>query len=383
MLVYFDNGATSWPKPESVYRAMDDYMRNVGASPGRSGHKLSLCAGRILYETREAVAKLFGVSNSSRIIFTLNATEALNLGIKGLLSPGDHVITTSMEHNSVIRPLRVLEKEIDIGLTRIKCSKDGEIDLNRLREAVKEETRLIVVVHASNVTGTIMPVAQIGQIAKEHNLTFMIDAAQTAGVLPIDVDEIGVDLLAFTGHKGMLGPQGTGGLYIKEGVNLRELIQGGTGSKSELETQPEILPDKFESGTHNTVGLAGLGAGVKFILEEGIEKIREKEEELTAYLLDKLSPIEGVEIYGSLSAKDKTAVVSFNIKDVSPSDVGYLLSERFGVMSRIGLHCAPLAHRTIGTFPYGTVRLSLGYFNSIKEIDYVSSCLKEIAKEKR
>ncbi|MEW5767664.1 MAG: aminotransferase class V-fold PLP-dependent enzyme [bacterium] len=377
-MVYLDNASTSWPKPEEVYLAVDHFMREVGASPGRSGHSLSIEAGRILFETREEVAKLLGVTDSSRIIFTLNATEAINLGIKGLLAPGDHVITTGMEHNSVSRPLRFLEKEIGIEVTAITCSEEGYLDPGKLESAIRPNTRLIAIVHASNVTGTIMPVAQIGRLADDHNIPFMVDAAQTAGVYPIDVEEMKIDLLAFTGHKGMLGPQGTGGLYIRKGLNLRPLVQGGTGSKSEEEDQPGFAPDRYESGTHNTVGLAGLGAGVRFILKEGVDKIREKEKRLLGRLLSGLEGIERVKIYGPKDPNQQTALVSINLKGLDPSTVGYILSENFKIMTRVGLHCAPSAHRTIGTFPEGTVRFSPGYFNTDDQIDYTINSIKEI-----
>ncbi|MDI6794564.1 MAG: aminotransferase class V-fold PLP-dependent enzyme [bacterium] len=377
-MVYLDNAATSWPKPEEVYLAVDHFMREIGASPGRSGHSLSIEAGRILFETREAVANLFGITDSSRIIFTLNATEALNLGIKGILTPGDHVITTSMEHNSVSRPLRFLEKEIGIETTAIPCSKEGHLDPGKLESAIRPNTRLIVIVHASNVTGAIMPVAQIGRLANDHNIPFMVDAAQTAGVYPIDVEEMKIDLLAFTGHKGMLGPQGTGGLYIREGLILKPLLQGGTGSKSEEEDQPAFTPDRYESGTHNTPGLAGLGAGVRFILKEGIDKIREKEKRLLARLLSGLEGMEQVKIYGPKDPNRQTALVSINIEGIDSSTVGYILSENFKIMTRVGLHCAPSAHRTIGTFPGGTVRFSLGYFNTEDQIDYTINSIQGI-----
>jgi Selenocysteine lyase len=274
--VYFDNAASSWPKPERVYRAMDACMRNAGGNPGRSGHRLSLQAARIIFETRESLAELFGVADSSRIILTSNATESLNLAIKGILKTGDHVITTGFEHNSVMRPLRFLEKESKLSLSCIGPSHKESLDLPLLEKAITAKTKLIVSMHGSNVSGDIFPIAQIAGIAKRHGIVFLVDASQTAGSLPIDLTKLGVDLCAFTGHKALLGPQGTGGLYIREGIVLRALKQGGTGSRSESEEHPEFLPDKYESGTPNTVGIAGLGAGVKYILSTGVRNIGEK-----------------------------------------------------------------------------------------------------------
>jgi len=374
-MIYFDNAATSFPKPDTVYQAMEHFMKNIGGNPGRSGHKLSIEAGRIIYETRELLTELFNVKDSSRIVFTANATEALNLGIKGLLRPGDHVITSAFEHNSVMRPLRFLEKEIGIKISVIPPGNNEIIDLKKVESSITKKTRLIVTVHASNVTGDLMPVKEIGKIAKRHNLIFMVDAAQTAGTYPIDVEELNIDLLAFTGHKALFGPQGVGGLYICQGVELQPLKQGGTGSNSEFEEQPDFLPDKYESGTPNTVGIAGLGAGVKYILDEGIDKITKRKKELTEYLSKKLKTIKDIQIYGKQNSDRKTSIVSFNLKNFSSSEISSVLSQNFEIMTRPGLHCSPAAHRTIGTFPQGTVRISLSYFNTEQEIDYLVGVL--------
>lgn len=368
-LVYFDNAATSWPKPTGTIEAMTHYSGMNGGSPGRSAHRRSLDAGRILLETREALAELFGIENSLRIAFTKNATEALNIALLGLLHSGDHVITSGMEHNSVMRPLRFLETR-GVNLSVLPCSGDGRLNPGDLRAAIRPQTRLLVVTHASNVTGTIQPIAELGQIAREHGLLFCVDAAQTAGALPIHVDEMAIDLLAFSGHKSLFGPQGTGGLYIREGLekDLRPLMMGGTGSRSEFEVQPDFMPDKYESGTPNTIGIAGLGAGVRFVLAEGMEAIRSKEEGLTEGFLKGLASLNGTTVYGSPDAASRTAVVSFNIVGVSPSDAALRLDEQFGILCRPGLHCAPTAHRTIGTFPGGTIRFGFGYFNRDEEI---------------
>jgi len=383
-MIYFDNAATSWPKPDKTWKAMEHFMRNIGANPGRSGHQQSIEAGRILLETRVALAEIFKVADPLRLVFTSNATEALNLAIHGILCPGDHVITSSMEHNSVMRPLRFLEMK-GVELTIIECSPEGELDAHEIEKNIKHNTRLIILTHASNVVGTLLPVYEVGEIAERYNVTFCVDAAQTAGAYPIDVGTMKIDLLAFTGHKSLFGPQGTGGLYIREGIEkvLEPLTRGGTGSKSEFQEQPDFLPDKYESGTPNTVGIAGLGAGVRFILSQDINNIRTREEAFTHMLNKELKSIPGVKVYGCDDAQRQIAVVSFNITSLTPSQVAMELEETFHIMCRPGLHCAPAAHRTIGTFPQGTVRLSAGYFNTEKEIHYVPEAVSQIAARSR
>lgn len=379
-LIYIDNAATSWPKPEEIMLAMDRYQRIVGGSPGRSAHRLSIEAGRIIMETRESLARLFGTEDPFQIVFTKNATEALNLAIGGLLSPGDHVITSAMEHNSVMRPLRALESQ-GCALSVVRCSPQGTLDPNDLKPAIKDNTKAIVLTHASNVTGTIMPVRDIGNIARDHGIIMCVDAAQTAGALPIYVEEMNIDLLAFTGHKSLFGPQGTGGLYIRKGLEkmTRPLLLGGTGSRSEFEQQPDFMPDKYESGTPNTLGLAGLGAGVNYITGRGIENIRVEEIMLTRRFLDGLKSIGGIRVYGPGDASHQIPVVSFNIDGMMPSEAALTLDEKFGIMSRPGLHCAPAAHRTIGTFPGGTVRFSFGYFNTEEDIDRTLEAVQHLA----
>jgi cysteine desulfurase family protein len=273
--IYMDNAATSWPKPEETLKAMEKYARSIGANPGRSGHSMSVDAGRLILETREAAANLFGAMNPLRIIFTKNATEALNIAIAGLLKPGDHVITSGMEHNSVMRPLRAMEKG-GVEVTVIPCTLSGEMNPEDVNRAVKESTKAVYLTHASNVTGTIMPLSEIGKMTREKEVIFCVDAAQTAGVIPINVEEMFIDLLAFTGHKSLFGPQGTGGLYIRDGLEekIKPITMGGTGSRSESQEHPGFLPDKYESGTANAIGIAGLGAGIQFIRAIGIESIR-------------------------------------------------------------------------------------------------------------
>ncbi|WP_432662088.1 aminotransferase class V-fold PLP-dependent enzyme [Wukongibacter baidiensis] len=379
-MIYLDNAATSFPKPEEVYKAVDKCLREYGANPGRSGHKLALKAGRSIYETRELICRLLNIDNPMQIIFTSNATDSLNLAIKGVLKKGDHVITSSMEHNSLIRPIKTLE-EIGVENTVVDCSKEGFIKVEDIKKAIKKNTRLIAITHASNVTGTIMPIEKIGKLAKENDILLLVDAAQTAGVYDIDVKSMNIDLLAFPGHKGLMGPQGTGALYIREGIELRQMKEGGTGSKSESLLQPEIVPDRYESGTPNTPGIVAMGAGIKFILETGIEKIRKHEEELTEYMLNELKTIKQVKIYGSKDSKKQASVISLNIGDLDSSEVSYILDQAFDIAVRSGLHCAPLAHKTLGTFEQGTVRFSIGYFNKRKDVEDAIAAIKKICDE--
>lgn len=378
-MIYLDNAATSRPKPLEVIDAMVNYMTEVCANSGRSGHRLAISASRIVYDTRSAIAKLFNIKDPLRVIFTLNATEGLNLAIKGLLHEHDHVITSSMEHNSVMRPLRAMERS-GLEVTVVRCSPTGFLDPDLMMKAIKRNTKAIVVNHASNVTGSIAPVEKISEIAKEHGLIFILDAAQTAGCYPIDAQKIHSDLLIFTGHKSLYGPTGVGGIYINEGIDPEPLKYGGTGSKSEEEYQPDFTPDKYESGTLNIVGIAGLGAGVNFILREGIESIRKREIKLTQKLIDGLSSIDGVILYGGVEAKKQLGIVSFNIEGYSPSEVGYYLDDKFDIMCRVGLHCAPCAHKTIGTFPEGTVRLSLGLLTTEDDINKAIDAINIIAR---
>ncbi len=381
-LIYFDNAATSFPKPEAVIQAMTAFMREVGGNPGRSGHRLSIEAGRIIFETREKIAALFGVGDSSRVIFGQNATEAINLALKGLLRRGDHVITSSMEHNSVMRPLRALEME-GLEITVVPCTREGFLDPGDIRKAIRKNSRMVVLNHASNVVGTLLPLEPVGEICRNRGILFLVDAAQTAGVIPIALEKEKIDLLAFTGHKALFGPQGTGGLVIGKRVDeksIQPLKRGGTGSRSEREEQPDFLPDLCESGTPNAVGLAGLKAGLDFVLQEGIEKIRAHEANLTRCLLQGLQQIPRVKIYGPADEEKQVGTVSFNIQGASPSDVGLILDEQFGILSRIGLHCAPAAHRTIGTFPEGTIRFGLSYLNSEKEINLAIKAVARTAQ---
>lgn len=357
-------------------RCMSEYCGN----PGRSGHKMAMKTGQEIYETRKEIADLFHISDSSRIVFTSNTTEALNLGIKGVLESGDHVITTSMEHNSVLRPIVALKKQ-GIQYTILKCNEKGEFPLEYLRQEIRANTKLIVSTHASNVTGTIMPIREIGEIAEEKNVLFFVDGAQSAGSIPIDVEDAHISMLAFPGHKGLLGPMGTGGLYIKEGICLKPLKEGGTGTASKELVHPWDFPEGYEAGTVNAPGIIGLGYSIKYLKRHGIESIRGWEEELTRTLTEALSNMEAVSIYGPIDAHKKTGVVLFNIKDRNCEEVTEILSERYEIASRAGFHCAGLAHKTIGTYETGAVRLSVGPFNTRKEIGKSIDAIYRITKK--
>jgi cysteine desulfurase/selenocysteine lyase len=388
-MIYFDNAATSWPKPPGVAEAMMRFLSEVGANPGRAGHRLAVEAGRVIYDTREAVAELFNVPDPLRVVFGPNVTEALNLALRGLLYPGDHVVTSSMEHNSMMRPLRALECRPEpcsggVEVTVVRCSPQGVLDPADVEAAIRPDTKLVALNHASNVIGTLLPVAEVGSICRRHSLLLLVDAAQTGGAYPIDVQADGIDLLGFTGHKSLGGPMGTGGLVVGERVDEKQmepLVRGGTGSNSEREVQPDFLPDMFESGTSNAVGLAGLAAGVRWVLERGVEAIRAHEVALTQALIGGLRGIPGVTVYGTLDAELQTATVSFNVAGVAPSEVGLRLDEEYGIMCRVGLHCAPAAHRTIGTFPDGAVRFGLSAFNTMDEVKAALVAVGELAQE--
>lgn len=380
--IYLDHAATSWPKPPVVAEAMVRFLEEVGANPGRSAHSRSIEAARIVYGARDAVAELFGVRDPSRVVFGFNLTEALNLALQGLLKPGDHVITSGLEHNAMMRPLRALEAK-GVVVTVSPMTPDGDIDLVQLEAAIRPETVLIAINHASNVSGMRQPISQVGRIARAHHLLFLVDSAQTGGCFPIDMEDSKIDLLAFTGHKSMMGPTGTGGLVIGSRVDLdrfEPLVRGGTGSLSESDEQPAFLPDRYESGTPNVVGLAGLEAGVRWVLQQKVVTILQREEELTQQLIDGLSAIPGLQLLGRGDASIQTPTVSFQLADIEPSEIGLRLDEDHGILCRVGLHCAPAAHRTLGTFPGGTVRLSLGPFIESHEIDRALEAISSMTK---
>ena len=380
-MIYLDNAATSFPKPEEVYRAVDHYFRQVGVSFGRGAYRRALEAERLVFETRRALGQLFGIKDIGRIIFTANVTESLNLALKGYLNKGDHVITSHMEHNSMWRPLKLLEKEKKIKITVLDCPQGAPFEPRQLEEAITSRTRLVALNHASNVTGTLMPLKEAGSICQSYQVPLLADTAQTAGAYPINVEELNIALLAFTGHKGLLGPTGTGGLYVAPGIELKPLKEGGTGGDSLLENQPEKLPDRFEAGTLNVAGLAGLKAGVTFIMEKGLENIREEKKRNTELALTEMAKIPGITLYGPSPGKERMAVISFNLKSILSEDIAFILDEAYDIMVRSGLHCSPQAHRCLGTVENGTVRASLGVFNTEKDVVRLKEALEEITRQ--
>jgi cysteine desulfurase family protein len=377
-VIYLDHAATSFPKPPEVSEAIVDLLAHRAGNPGRAGHALAVAAQAAVADTRRRVAAFFGVRDPSRVVFTLNATDALNTALWGLLRPGDRVLTTSLEHNAVVRPLSALA-ERGVSVTRVPCAPDGALDLDDLARALEAApTRLVAMTHASNVCGTILPVREAARLAHRHGAVLLLDAAQTAGVLPIDAAELGVDLLAFPGHKGLLGPTGTGGLYVSPEVRLVPTRQGGTGTLSEEERQPEALPEALEAGTVNTVGIAGLGAALRVVEARGLARIRAHEQALTTRLLAGLRETPGVRVHGPADPDRQVAVVSITAEGWEPIDLGAALDSAFGVAVRPGLHCAPVAHRALGTFPRGTLRLSAGFTTTEDEIDQALAALRAL-----
>lgn len=380
-MIYLDNAATSHPKPETVYRRMDLFAREVGANPGRSGHRMAVDAEAEIASTRRALTELFGGRDPARLAFTFNATDALNMIFHGTLEAGDHVVTTVMEHNSVARPLARLELEGAIAVTRLQPSADGRLDPAAVEQAITPKTRLVVIGLAGNVLGTVQPVGDIGAIVRRRGTLLAVDAAQGAGLIPIDVEAQAIDLLAFTGHKGLLGPVGTGGLYVGERAQLRPWREGGTGGDSAHPVQPEEYPHHLEAGTPNTVGIAGLGEAVRYVTGRGVTQIQRHEVALAGRLWEKLQANPATEIYGQRpsAGQPRTGVVSLNLKDRPAAEVGAILDSSFDIAVRTGLHCAPGAHRFLGTFPEGTVRVSPGPFTTERDIDALADALAEIA----
>lgn len=381
-MIYLDNAATSWPKPPEVLRAMTNVLERAGGNPGRSGHQLSVEAARIMYQAREDIAEFFHAGDPLRVVFTSNATHAINLALRGLLKPGDRVVTSSMEHNAVMRPLRSLEKQ-GVNLHMIPCASDGSLDVKEVAKALSSGARLVVINHASNVVGTILPVSEIAPIAHQAGVLLLVDAAQTAGVISVDIQAMGIDLLAFTGHKALLGPPGIGGLVISDSVDVSQiepLISGGTGSQSELEEQPDFLPDKFESGTPNIVGIAGLHAGIHWLIGRDIQVIRAHEKELAYALIDGLSAIPDVKVYGTYDPDRSIAIVSFIVAGRHVSEIGLRLDEEHGILTRVGLHCAPAAHRTTGSFPEGTIRLAPGVFTTRDDVHAAIRAIEKVVR---
>ncbi len=378
-MIYIDNAATSFPKPDKVYEEVLRCMREYCANPGRGGHAMTIKSGKEVMKTREIISNFFNIKNPMQICFTKNATEALNAAIKGVLKSGDHVITTCMEHNSVIRPLKTLERDIGIEITIIKGNEYGEPDAMDFSKSIRKNTKLIVSTFSSNVNGIMMPVREIGRIARENGVQFLLDASQGAGSFEIDVEDMNIDMLAFPGHKGLLGPQGTGGLYIKEGLKLSSIMQGGTGSNSENLYQPDIMPDFMESGTLNTPGIIGLGVGIDFINSFGLQNLKFHKQMLVSRLYRGIEELKEVKLYSKKDMDKNTGIVAMNFKDTDSAEISYVLDRVYNIATRAGLHCSPLAHETLNTIKGGVVRFSVGCFNTIEDIDFVLSALREIS----
>jgi cysteine desulfurase family protein len=377
-MIYLDNAATSFPKPEAVYQALDRFARQSLANPGRAGHQMAVAAERALDDGRHLLNQFFHGEGPSRFVFTLNCTDALNMAFKGVLQDGDHVITTDLEHNSVSRPLRAMELAGRIRLTRIAADASGTVDPDDVRRAVTPQTRVVAVTHASNVVGTVQPVAEIGRLVRERDLLFLVDAAQTAGVLPIDVQAMHIDLLAFPGHKSLFGPTGTGALYVGPRARVGAWREGGTGGDSASETQPREFPYFLEGGTPNVLGVAGLCAGIKYVQERGTEAIRAHEVALCERLWNRLDEIGGYEVFGHRDSSRRVGTLSLRSQALPATEIGGILDQAFTIAIRPGLHCAPYIHRALGTFPDGTVRVSPGPFNTEEDIDQLAEALAEI-----
>lgn len=378
-MIYFDNAATTMHKPACVVRSVTEAMGCLGNS-GRSVHGGALSASRIIYDTRTALAQLFGAESPQRIAFTANSTESLNIAIKGVLNPGDHVITTALEHNSVLRPLYELEDR-GVQLTILPADVFGNICYEDFEKAIRPDTKAIITTHGSNLTGNLLDIGRIGAIAEKHGLTYIVDASQTAGVFDIDVQKMHIDILCFTGHKALLGPQGTGGIYVREGLEIRPLLSGGSGVQTYLRTHPPQMPTALEAGTLNGHGIAGLGAAVRYLQETGLGNIRAKEQELMKSFYEAVRNIPGITVYGDFGSFNRCAIVTLNIRDYDSGQVSHALSEQYGIATRPGAHCAPLMHKALGTVEQGTVRFSFSHYNTKEEIKIAVAALQELAKE--
>lgn len=378
-MIYFDNAATTMRKPEAVVQAVTQALCHLG-NPGRGVHDAALDASRIIFDTRRLLAELFGAEDPKQIAFTANSTESLNIAIKGILSPGDHVITTALEHNSVLRPLYELEEK-GVALTIIPSDPQGRIRYEAFEAAIRPNTRAIVCTHGSNLTGNLVDIRQVGRIARDHGLLFVVDASQTAGVFDIDVQDMHIDILCFTGHKGLLGPQGTGGLYAREGITVRPLLSGGSGVQTYSRTHPAQMPTALEAGTLNTHGLAGLRAAVSYLQETGLDAIRRTEQALMWEFYRQVRQIPGITVYGDFSQPERCPIVTLNVRDYDSSEVSDALAIYYGIATRPGAHCAPLMHQALGTVEQGAVRFSFCHYNTMEEINTAVTALRELAQE--
>ncbi|MCX7970342.1 MAG: aminotransferase class V-fold PLP-dependent enzyme [Negativicutes bacterium] len=381
-MIYLDNAATGWPKPDCVVNAVVEALTENGGNPGRGGHSLARAASRLIYRAREGLARLFNAEDSAQIVFTASATAGINLLLSGMARPASRVVVSSAEHNAVARPLRRLQQERHIQIVKIRCDRYGRLDVNNLKEHLADGADLVVVGHASNVTGAIYPLADIAELCKWYEVPLVVDAAQTVGRTPIDVTELDLAGLAASGHKGLFGPQGCGFVYIKNGGEIPAMICGGTGSASESDHQPEFMPDKFESGTANLPGIAGLAAGVNFIREIGLEEIHRHEMFLAEKLVEGLAAIPGVTVYGPPDMDERSSVVSFNVDGCDCGEVEGLLDQRHRIICRAGMHCAPWAHSVLGTALRGTVRLSPGWQTTEEEVEQTLAAVAEIATKR-
>ncbi|WP_390492334.1 aminotransferase class V-fold PLP-dependent enzyme [Fusobacterium ulcerans] len=377
-IYYFDNSATSFPKPESVYKCVEKAVRLYGANPGRGGHRMAVEASQAIYETREKVASLFNIKNPLQIAFTYNSTYALNFAVKGAVPKDSHIITTSLEHNSVLRPVFYEKDENNAHVSIIEPSEDGNIHSEDIIAAMKPETKAVVLTHMSNVTGAIIDLLPITTEARKRNILTIVDVSQSAGFLDIDVEKMKIDILCFTGHKSLFGIQGTGGIYIREGIPFSPIIEGGTGSFSKMKRQPHSMPEALEAGTLNTPGIVSLGAGIDFINSIGLENIRKHEYSLTEKFIEGIKNIEEIIIYGP---EKRGPVVTLNIKGVDSGDLAAYLDEEYGILTRAGIHCAPLAHESMHSGENGGVRFSFGYFNTEEDITYAINTLKNIVSD--
>ena len=379
--VYMDNGATSFPKAPGVAEAMSRYITEVGSSVNRGAYDSAFSAENIVFETREKIAGLFNFDKPENVVFTKNITESLNIVIKGLLQKGDHAVVSSVEHNAVMRPLVAL-KERGVDFSLASCDNEGNLDIEDFKKQIKENTKAVIMAHGSNVSGTILDLESVGAICKEKGIPFIVDAAQTAGFVNIDMEKIGADVIAFTGHKSLLGPQGTGGFAIRDSLveKVSTFIEGGTGSLSEVEEQPSYMPDKFEAGTPNVVGIFGLHAALCYIEKIGVEKIAMHELEMAGHFIKGLNEIPEARLAGRKDLLWRSAVVSIDFEGLDNALIAHELSKKYGISTRCGLHCAPAAHKTLGTFPQGTVRFSLGYSTTMEEVDYALKSIKEVLK---
>ena len=378
-MIYMDNAATTMQKPQQVIDAVAAAMCSMG-NAGRGAHAASLGAARTIYDAREKLACFFHAENPKQIAFTMNSTESLNIALKGVLNPGDHVITTMLEHNSVLRPLYELQEK-GTELTILKSNPQGTPHYEDFEKAIKENTKAIVCTHGSNLTGNLVDVKRVGEIAKKHGVLFIVDASQTAGVFPIDVQEMGIDILCFTGHKGLLGPQGTGGIYVREGLIVRPLLCGGSGVQTYNKKHPSEMPTALEAGTLNGHGIAGLDAAVEYLMETGIDTIREREQDLMWRFYEGVKDIPGVKVYGDFSTRERCAIVTLNIGDYDSSEVSDELLMTYGISTRAGGHCAPLMHEALGTVEQGAVRFSFSHYNTDEELNTAIQAVKEMAAE--